>query len=666
MIKYLKQNTIYLLTTLLSLLSFNGAIIYRLYSLNIYGILASFALSSAFFIIIVYFHYKNNNEVKSESLKVKSDSFNKTLFTIYFLLFTGCIFILFRSTTSNSIISPWETIPYYFFLLYGATTLALFLILKKNEKHNLILISLHCLLSFSIALIIYKIGYGFDPFIHQATEKLIKERGSVDPKPFYYLGQYSLVILLNKILPASISLLDKLLVPVLSAILLPTAIKNFLDKKFENKRISNIILILILVLPFSFLIVTTPQNLAYLFLLLTIFYGLNCSNIIELINVFIYALSALLIHPIAGMPAIFFSLGIIIHHVDKQKIKKYLLLIIFILSSLALPAAFYFVENNQPNSVINQESVSQKTTITQDLKSWTNINFPNSQDVKLNSAYFFIFNIKIIILALLIGGLIIIYKNKKECKIFFINIIISLSLFVSYILTKNISFAYVINYEQNDFINRILTTAVIISFPIIILSLYWIVEKTLLQNKITKTILVIVATLLVVTSLYASYPRLDRYHNSKGYSVSQNDIDAVNWIENNTENDYIVLANQQVGAAALKEIGFNRYHKIPSSYEGEGQPVSPRLSRGGGEVELYFYPIPTSSPLYQYYLDMVYDKPSKEKIIEAMNLAGVNEAYFVLNKYWWAFDKIKEEAKLEADSWHEIDDGEIIIFQYTK
>jgi len=105
-----------------------------------------------------------------------------------------------------------------------------------------------------------------------------------------------------------------------------------------------------------------------------------------------------------------------------------------------------------------------------------------------------------------------------------------------------------------------------------------------------------------------------------------------------------VLANQQVSAAALREFGFSRYYK--------------------GDV--YFYPIPTGGTLYQYYLDMVYKKPAKDTMLKAMDFAGVGQSYFVLNKYWWAFPKILAEAKLEADSWTEIKDGEIYIFKYSK
>ncbi|MBU4375668.1 hypothetical protein KKH38_04155, partial [Patescibacteria group bacterium] len=145
------------------------------------------------------------------------------------------------------------------------------------------------------------------------------------------------------------------------------------------------------------------------------------------------------------------------------------------------------------------------------------------------------------------------------------------------------------------------------------------------------------------------------YFNSRCFSTSKNDIEAVNWIENNTESDYIVLANQQVSAAALREFGFKKYYSPPLIDKERGS---------GGEV--FYYPVPTGGPLYQYYLDMVYEKPSRETMAKAMDLAGVSEGYFVLNKYWRAFDKILEEAKLEADSWEDIGDGDVFVFKYYK
>jgi hypothetical protein len=51
---------------------------------------------------------------------------------------------------------------------------------------------------------------------------------------------------------------------------------------------------------------------------------------------------------------------------------------------------------------------------------------------------------------------------------------------------------------------------------------------------------------------------------------------------------------------------------------------------------------------------------------KALDLAGEDECYVILNKYWWASPKILDEAKLEADSWKEISMGEIYIFKYKK
>ena len=55
-----------------------------------------------------------------------------------------------------------------------------------------------------------------------------------------------------------------------------------------------------------------------------------------------------------------------------------------------------------------------------------------------------------------------------------------------------------------------------------------------------------------------SYPRIDNYHNTHSFSISDSDIASVQWIEENADDDYIVLANQQVSAAALSQYGFKK------------------------------------------------------------------------------------------------------------
>lgn len=633
----------------LSLVIIWGAFIYRIFNLGIIGIITVLILAFLSFFIILYIINKFNQKIHDLKAKNINENNNKKykktdyiLPILYIILLSGCSTFLFTHKTADAIISPWQIIPYYFFILYFFTSLCLGIIILKNKPLAKILIFGHYLLSFSIALIVYKIGYGFDPFIHQATEKLISQTGEVNPKPFYYLGQYALVAIINKITFVPIIWLDKMLVPVLAAITLPTALILTLSKWLENKTILLFTIFLLPILPFSFFIVTTPQNLAYLFLFLTLIFGLNCKNHLDLIIVVFLALATFAIHPLAGIPTILFAILLIIFYSEKQEYKNHLYRIIFLFMAIALPLAFLFVQNKS-NSNYTDSQIISKTSI-----SLPSINIPDQENVILNTVYLFIFNFKIIFILLVLAGIFIIFKNKKECKILYLNIFSSLALFISYLISSHLSFSFLIDYERNDYSNRILTIAIIFLFPIALLSIHAFLLKLSKQNNIVITYFLLFFCLLLSISLYGSYPRFDNYFNSHGYSISQSDLDAVELINNDTKDDFIVLANQQVSAASLRKYGFKKYYK----------------NKLDNSEEIFYYPIPTGGPLYQLYLDMVYKKPTRDTVKSALELTGAKTGYFVLNKYWWAFPKISAEAKLEADSWEEIDDGEVIIFKY--
>lgn len=627
-----------LILIFLLLTSFFGSIVYKLYSLNNIGIFISLILSIIVFIIIHLFLKQNNKKylIIKENKKEKSTIKNTILPIFYIILFFSNIYILFINKTTQAIISPWEVMPSYFFIIYAIATTILILNILSNSKFSTPLITLHYFLSFSIAVIIYKIGYGFDPFVHEATLDLINKNGSVDPKPFYYLGQYSLIIILHKITFLPIALLNKILVPVLSAIYIPITIKYVLEKWFEDKKIIALTSILILSIPFSFFIITTPQNFTYLLLILAILLGLVCKNFFDLGLIYLISFVAILTQPIAGVPIFFFALLLTAYHSDNLKFKRYYYITISILSAIALPFLFYYFEKNI--SPENLENTKNK------IIDFPKLIMPEQENFILNFIYLYGFNIKLIITIIALSGIIIAYYHKKKTSVFFIYLLMSFSLGVSYLLTKNLGFNFLIDYERNNYSNRLLLISAIFLLPFIITTLYAFINKVLKQKLSIKIPIFIFVIILTTTSLYLSYPRFDRYFNSHGYSTSQNDIDTVKWIEENTDRDYIVLANQQVSAAALSEFGFKKYYK----------------------KDIYFYPVPTGGPLYQYYLDMVYEKPTHETMISAMDLAGVNQAYFVLNEYWWASSKILEEAKLTADNWQEIGNKKVWIFNYTK
>ena len=640
----------------LALISFFGGVVYRVYALNNLGITIALILVIVSLLIILRSKHKFNKNYKKVLILEKKPSKktqyinSKSALFLFFYFFNAliCFYILICHRMTEAIISPWQILPNYFFIFYFLATIILFLIIYKREPLSLILIIFHAFLSFSVVLIVYSIGYGFDPFIHKATLELIAEQGAVFPKPLYYLGQYSLVIIIHKLSFIPIAILDLYLVPVLAAITLPISIFLFLDKWFESRRVNFLLLLVLLIFPFSFLIVTTPQNLSYIFLLLIIFLGLSRRAVFDLVLLIFLGLSALITQPIAGIPALFLAGFISVSKTKKQIIKKYLFATGLILLTVALPISFlmFIGKDGLLLELPNKLNFA-----------W--LKFPNEENLILNLIYFYYFNLKYLIFSLVGAGIFIAIKNKARCQPLFLYLYLSLAMFISYVLTKLLSFNFLIDYEQNDYSDRILLVSGLFLLPFIILALYNFINKLIKQNLFIKIIIFLFIGFLITASLYFSYPRFDNFHNSHGYSVSASDLKTVNWIEENHKEDYIVLSNQQVSVAALKEFGFKKYYELSPIFLDE-------MGEDYKTKEIFYYPIPTASPLYNHYLDMVYESADRATVVDAMKLAQVNEAYFVLNKYWWAFDKILNEAKLSAESWQEIDSGEIYIFKYIR
>jgi hypothetical protein len=633
----------------LCLISLFGGLVYRVYSLNNLGLAISLTLAVIAFIIIQYFRFSANEKNRSSSgrtggqakEKIPNAKFgliNFSLLLFYFLLFIFSFYILFSHRTANAIISPWQVLPKYFFLIYALACLLLLANIVKNQKFALPLLTLHYFLSFSIALVIYQLGYGYDPFIHQATEKLIAQIGAVAPKPFYYLGQYSLVVILHKITSLPLVWLDRLLVPLSAAVILPLTLWRVLNVWFNNQRFNLTLILSLLALPLPLLIVTTPQNLAYLLLLVIILLGLVCQNLNDLLLIFLLSLTALIIQPIAGLPALLFCLLLAVYHSDNRKIKPWLYSFLIIAAILILPLSFYLLDKN--TSAASESNLIAPAALTK-------LSLPGQENFILNFLYLYGFNLKIVFSLLILAGVIIAWRYKERCRIFFLYLVMALSLLISYFIARQLPFDFLINYERSDYPARILLMTALFFLPFIIITIYALIEKIMMQNKIFKISWAAFLILLITASLYLTYPRFDNYFNSRGYSVSRADINAVHWINQDAKNDFIVLANQQTSAAALSQFGFKKYYS-------------------SGQGQLFYYPIPTSSPLYQYYLDMVYKNPSRQTMLRAMDLVGVNAGYLILNQYWWAFAKVLPEAQLSADSWREMGQGEVYVFKYER
>ena len=629
-----------------------GALIYYIDAFYLYDLIIALILIIASFVILS--RYLFNKPESQPAIKLDWLVFNRNNYQYliaYGLVYAFLIISLCLAQSDKPLISPWQVIKPSFFVAYALASLILIFSAASKKLSvgvKLFLISLHYFISLLVAVIIYKIGYGFDPFIHQATMELIDKKGLVTPKPPYYLGQYSLIIIFHKISSLSIYFLNKILVPLFTSLFLPLAIYRFLksffinpsDTIFEHNNPPRFLsLIFLLVLTISPFIVTTPQNLSYLFLILTILSGLGRDNIFWVI---LLALATTAIHPLTGLPALGWVAWLIFKKYQtrfKPYTRKIIKVLIFSANALILPSALFFAGG------ANLRTISLNASLLIDpFKSiFSGLSMSGSEDWLFNLIYFFGANFNLFLILISLASLIYFYKQKKRpdwSSLLYINI----SLLIAYILSSQIIFNDLINYEQSSYASRLLIIICLFNLPFIIYALEKLITKILRQDKPVITAWLIIGVSMLTISLYISYPRYDKYFNSRGYSVGINDLNAVKLINEDAKGPYIALADQQVSVAALKEFGFNNYYQTASGL-------------------IYFYPIPTGGPLYQYYLDMVYKNPDQKTMQGALDLSGVKVGYLVVNKYWNESGKIINEAKLNAASFFNVN-NEVYIFKY--
>ncbi len=619
---------------LLGTISLISGLVYRFYALDRAGVALSLAITALFFIILWYFGQKFNLGLQGLFLAETDVSRPSAprfvaLAAAYFLFWLAASLVLLRSGTIASIVSPWQAVPLWVLGLYFVGCAILLAYFSKGGRWRPALLSLHYILSFSVIIFVYRLGYGYDFFIHQATLELIDKAGFVLPKADYYLGQYGLVMVLHRLSQLPVYWLHLLLVPCLSALLLPPVLLRWIEKmELESDHYS--LVLMLLALPYGFLAFTTPQNLGYLFLIVVVALTWKPDRS-DLLIAGMLSLAALVTQPIAGLPAVLLTIWRITQ-LPGVKNARMLRGALIMAATIGLPLAF---------AALEKLDLKAMRFAWPDWLPSTLPSLPSQELIGWNALYFFGHNWYWIVLSLVIAG----FAWRKQTSSFAQEQQAATALAAGFLLahwlTKLLPFGYLIGYERNDYAARLLFVALILALPLIIVAFDRLLAGIASAGAGVRLPWFAFLAFCLTASFYLSYPRLDRYANSRGYSVGRYDVEAAEWIDKDADKPYVVLANQQVSAAALKRFGFAHY------YNG-----------------LFYYPVPTASPLYQSYLKMVYEHPDEETAREAAELAGVRTVYFVLNKYWHAFPKVKDEAEFAADGWHRLGDNEVLIFKY--
>ncbi|GEM_PF-1008675 len=630
---------------IVALISFSGAILYFFFDWNILVFAVMLLLPILCFLFsskkyaTTILHSPDEKSACVPIISKKEKFFHFSLYSILgsmFIILEGIIILFFvDAKTLKATNSPWNFIDHrVFFLFFLANFLLTYIVVRyPKNRWNLFFGGFHIFMILSLPLLVFPFGFGFDPFIHVATLKHILIHGVITPKPFYYLGSYAFILFLKNIFFLPLSWIYAWSFPILAAVLLPLG----LSCAFEKKTFPLLTLPLILIFPFTLLTTHTPQAFASLILILFLLFLFGSEkkglpkNIFFIFSLIILG-SLLLIHPLSGIGAGIFFLIFTLKRTPLW----------FLGSSIfLLPGTFLFLGFWRGGIKWNPHWNIAFSQLLPQLGDRFNI-FENSIYIFQKNIFWILFFG--IALSFLFSKLTPDGVRKKSLKSFFI---VGGS---GMLVLTFIEFTSLIQYERENFGERILTMAL---YPLVLFFIYFILslwEKNIffLSKKIILLSTLFILSLLQLSAFYTSFPRKDHWTNSKLYNLSLADVKAIEFIENDAQNKtYIVLANQITSAGALQKFGFGRFLKTPTD-------------------ELYFYPIPTSSPLYTFYLEMSQGNPSSEVIQKARELTGVNEVYMIFDSYWTNFQNQKKKIIPLAHLVEEIENGEAVVFKFNQ
>jgi len=558
-----------------------------------------------------------------------------------FIIFDLALLVLFAAgRTTEALASPWQVIPVAALALFGLTTILL-LHLAKNISGRIssVLLALHLLVAYGLAEAVYAYGFGFDPFIHRATEAHIAQFGFILPKKPFYNGQYVLVVALHWITRVSIDALDRWLVPVASALTLPWILREALERTWlkgsGNAAFWSIGIILFPMLPLTF---TTPSNLTVLFLLYAVFLLPPAEEDKNDLLLLILVLAAgVVIHPLIGILAVCVA---VVYWLGK-KIKNIFIGagLAFLLTAAAAPAlliANNLLASGQPLIAANPVSIFQALV---NLLASPYAPFAGTTVNGWDLLYGYYFLMPALLAAgAAIGARELWKRGKKNQAVIFPAAALG-TMAAAAFMSAAIYVPDVIAAEQGEFALRLVHAAGVILMPLFFIGADRLLRRFIKNDFAAGTVaLFAVFSLAAAVSVYLSYPQYNERVQYAGFGVSRADFDAAKIIHDAAgQENYIVLSDQMLSVAALRVYGF------------ENLP----------------YAIPTGGELYQYYLTMAYYQSDRPTMEAAMRFAGVKRSFFAVSNYDPEYTALISITKPISDASWNIDDGQLAVFEFN-
>lgn len=561
-------------------------------------------------------------------LKAKEVILAVTLFASSVVAVGFVLYSAWRAGTMDSIRTPWPLLPPGTLAALACAWAAVVVsgYLLKRRALAAWQAGLAVLGTTAIAPLIYRLGYGFDGFLHIASEKIILATGTLTPKPYYYIGQYVFTTRFAKLLALPIEDVDRWLVPLAAAALLPLALQ--LGRRKTDSALWPAALLLLPLAPF---IATTPQAFAYLlglsalFLLRGRFDGFS-----HPLSALILATWSITVHPLAGVPFLVVCLAVMSWPEPESRFgwPRRLFAVIFSLATVcAVPLMFYILSAGGKADIRWDFSglwtIGPWLDLGRNLLPWIGNHFavwPSWSSLVVHA-------LPAILLAAACGSILVTRGAERGAT--GLLLATAILLYVSSTVLKTTGdFAFLISYERGNYAERLGVIADLILLVAALPALATMLDRL---RRGPPLLGVAALGLLLAAAAGLSYdalPRNDALVMGHGWSVGQSDIDAVRLIDRDAGRQaYTVLANQSVSAAAVLQLGFKRY-----------------------QDDIFFYPIPTGGALYDIFLRMTYKEPTRDTAAEAGKLGHTQLVYVVLNDYWWNAEYTAEALSSIADA----------------
>jgi hypothetical protein len=551
------------------------------------------------------------------------------------ILFLLALRAWFGATSAESLRSPWEIAPRGAVLYVALGVLAALGAYKaRTASHTddkpliaapaIIALMMGVVAATTVALAVYRAGYGFDPFLHRAAERLVVTEGVVTPKTPYYVGQYVLVAHTARLTGIDVGSIDRWLVPLGASLLVP-ALYFALRRRGVRADAAVLGSSAALLAPLSSFIVTTPQGLANLIVALALCAASAApTGALPLL----LAIAATCTHPLSGLPVflalccrrLFRDRAATSEAAPSRDAFRIPRAVAIVGAAISVPAMFALNAATSGNGIHFVWPDGGLFAFADRLIG----HLPYRRfDLWYDLAYWW----KAAGLAVFLAAGAWAYRRERLR----VPLVVALVLLANALILKGFArFPFLVEGEQLTYGGRLLELAGLALLPGLALWIARVGERLDSRNGGPRLALLVAIAALSAGNVYASYPHLDAYESNRGFSTSAHDVSAARAIADDAGRaSYVVLANQSAAAGAIQELGFFRY--FPSrdaAYPGE----------------LFAYPVPTTSPLYAQFLLLMSEPGNAASIAaEAQRLTGAERVYAIVDGYWWNAVGVRRE-----------------------